>query len=64
MGLYITLGIVFALFIGAAYIAARLQDKLQKERNLVKNLLNDITYLKAQIRQRDDMRTMVKQKRK
>lgn len=50
MGLYITLGIVFALFIGAAYIAARLQDKLQKERNLVKNLLNDITYLKAQLK--------------
>lgn len=51
MGIYITLGIVFALFIAAAYIAARLDDKLQKERNLVKSLLNDIAALQAKLKQ-------------
>lgn len=50
MGLYITLGITFALFLAAAFIAARLDDKLQKERNLTKSLLNDITQLKAKIK--------------
>lgn len=50
MGLYITLGIIFILFIAAAFIAARLDDKLQKERNLTKSLLNNITELKAQVK--------------
>lgn len=38
MGIYITLGIVFALFIGAAYIAARLDDKLNKKEKLAEIL--------------------------
>ena len=50
MGTYITIAILFALFIAVAFIAARLDDKLQKERNLVKSLLNDIASLKAQIK--------------
>lgn len=50
MGLYITLVITFALFLAAAFIAARLDDKLQKERNLTKSLLNDIASLKAKIK--------------
>ena len=51
MGIYITLGIVFALFIGAAYIAARLDDKLHEKENLVKSLLNDIAALQAKLKQ-------------
>lgn len=51
MGLYIILGIVFALFIAAAFIAARLDDKLQEERNLVKSLLNNIAALQAILKQ-------------
>lgn len=50
MGLYITLGIIFSLFLAAAFIAAMLDDKLQKERNLTKSLLNDIASLKAQVK--------------
>ena len=50
MGLYIALGVNFALFLAAAFIAARYEDELQKERNLVKNLLNDIAHLKAKIK--------------
>lgn len=50
MGLYITLGITFALFLAAAFIAARLYDKLLEERSLTKSLLNNITELKAQIK--------------
>lgn len=50
MGLYIVIALLFILFIAAAFIAARLDDKLQKERNLTKNLLNDITQLKAKIK--------------
>lgn len=50
METYIALGIIFVLFIAAAFIAARLDDKLTKERNLTKSLLNDITELKAQIK--------------
>lgn len=49
MGTYITIAILFALFLAAAFIAAMLEDELQKERNLVKSLLNDITELKAKI---------------
>ena len=54
MGLYIVIAIIFVLFLAAAFIAARLDDKLQKERNLVKSLLNDIAYLKAQNNQQDN----------
>jgi hypothetical protein len=50
MGTYITIAILFILFIAAAFIAARLDDKLQKERSLTKSLLNDITKLKAKIK--------------
>ena len=50
MGTYITIAILFVLFIAAAFIAARLDDKLQKERNLTKSLLNDIASLTAQIK--------------
>ena len=50
MGLYITLGITFALFLAAVFVAARLEDELQKERSLTKNLLNDIAELKAQVK--------------
>ena len=50
MGTYIVIAILFILFIAAAFVAARLDDKLQKERNLTKNLLNNITELKAQIK--------------
>ena len=51
MGAYITIAILFALFIAAAFIAARLDDKLQKERNLVKSLLNNIAALQAILKQ-------------
>lgn len=51
MGLYITLGIIFILFLAAAFIAARLEDELQKERNLVKSLLNNIAALQAILKQ-------------
>lgn len=50
MGLYIVIALLFILFIAAAFIAARLDDKLQKERNLTKSLLNDIASLKAKIK--------------
>jgi hypothetical protein len=50
MGTYITIAILFALFLAAAFIAAMLEDKLQKERSLTKSLLNDITELKAQVK--------------
>ena len=50
MGTYLTIAILFALFLTAAFVAARLDDKLQKERNLTKSLLNDITELKAKIK--------------
>jgi uncharacterized membrane protein len=50
MGTYITIAILFILFIAAAFIAARLYDKLQEERSLTKSLLNDITKLKAQVK--------------
>jgi hypothetical protein len=50
MGIYITIAILFILFIAAAFIAARLDDKLQEERSLTKSLLNNITELKAQIK--------------
>lgn len=50
MGIYITIAILFVLFLAAAFIAARLDDKLQKERNLTKSLLNDIAHLKAQVK--------------
>ena len=50
MGTYITIAILFALFLAAAFVAARLDDKLQNERNLTKSLLNDIAHLKAQIK--------------
>jgi hypothetical protein len=50
MGIYITIAILFFLFLAAAFIAARLDDKLQKERNLTKSLLTNITELKAQVK--------------
>ena len=50
MGLYIVIALLFILFIAAAFIAARLDDKLTKERNLTKSLLNDIASLKAQVK--------------
>lgn len=50
MGLYIVIALLFILFLAAAFIAARLEDELQKERNLTKSLLNDITQLKAQVK--------------
>jgi hypothetical protein len=50
MGTYITIAILFALFLAAAFIAARLEDELQKERSLTKNLLNDIAELNAKIK--------------
>jgi hypothetical protein len=50
MGIYITIAILFILFIAAAFFAARLDDKLQKERSLTKSLLTNITELKAQVK--------------
>lgn len=50
MGLYIVIALLFILFLAAAFIAARLDDKLQKERNLTKSLLNNITELKAKVK--------------
>lgn len=51
MGLYIVIAILFILFLAAAFIAARLEDELQKERNLVKSLLNNIAALQAKLKQ-------------
>ena len=50
MGLYIVIALLFILFLAAAFIAARLDDMLQKERNLTKSLLNDIASLKAKVK--------------
>ena len=45
----IVIGLVFILFITTAYIAARLDDKLQEERNRVNNLLEKIAILETEI---------------
>lgn len=46
----IVIGLVFILFITTAYIAARLDDKLQEERNRVNNLLEKIAILETEIK--------------
>lgn len=54
MAYIIPLAVFVALFLIAAYMVATLEDKLTEERHQKESLLNDIAYLKAQLKLKGD----------